>query len=196
MGKAIPILLLLVLIFPLGVFAKVGVGVGTGEIRLITPLKAGGVHTLPSLTISNTGDEPGNYKVGIAFHAERKELRPTLEWFSFNPSPFLLEAGQSQRVEIKLAIPLRAEPGDYFVYLESSSFTKEEHVTKVGLAVGTRLFFTIVPSNTWQAVIWYVSSRWKMYSPWTWVVLGMVLAAIVIVLFRKRFAFQIGIKKK
>ncbi len=196
MNKALFIFLLLCLVFPLGIFAGVGVGVGTGEIRLGKPLKAGGIYTLPFLTVSNTGDDPGNYKIGLAFHAERKQLRPKLEWFSFSPSPFSLEAGQSQRVEIKLTIPLKAEPGDYFTYLESSPFTEEEHITKVGLAVGTRLFFTVEPSNIWQAVIWRVSFFWKIYSPWTWVVLAMLIAAMLIVFFKKHFAFQVGIRKK
>lgn len=194
------VFLILALVLPLtlgqGVFAGVGVGVGTGEIKLDKPIKAGGIYTIPTLQITNTGDEAGNYKIGLAFHVERKQLRPKLEWFSFEPSRFFLEPGKSQRVEIKLTIPLKAQPGDYFTYLESSSFTEEEHVTKVGVAVGTRLFFTVIPSNIWQAITFRASSLWKMYSPWNWVVLGVVLAAILIVFFKKKFAFQIGVKKK
>ena len=192
------IFLILALVLPLGqgVFAGVGVGVGTGEIRLDKPIKAGGIYTIPTLQITNTGDEAGNYKIGLAFHIDRKELRPKLEWFSFEPSRFFLEPDKSQRVEIKLTIPLKAQPGDYFTYLESSSFTEEEHVTKVGVAVGTRLFFTVEPSNIWQAVIWRVSFFWKMYSPWNWVVLAIIILAIIIVFFKKKFAFQVGVKKK
>ena len=191
MQKFIIFSLIIVLVLPSIVFARIGVGTATSEIKVDEPLKAGGIYILPSVRIINTGDEPSDYGIGIAYDVDRPLLRPVKEWFSFDPSPLFLEPGQSQAVAIKLTLPLKIQPGDYFCYLESGPVVKTEYGTRVGMSVGTRLFFTVAPANIWQAVVWRVSSFFAMYSPWTWVVLGMVLAAVVIVLFRKRFAFQI-----
>lgn len=57
-----------VLLFvPFGVLARVGVGIGTGEIRMAEDLKPGGFYELPILSIFNTGTEPGEYQVSIAY---------------------------------------------------------------------------------------------------------------------------------
>ncbi len=196
MRKFIILLLIMVLIFPLAVFARIGVGTGTGTIKVDKSLKPGGIFELPSLQVMNTGDEPSYYGLGIAFHVERTELRPAKEWFSFSPSSFYLEPGKSQLVQIKLTLPVKTQPGDYFAYVQAFPVVETGPGTSVGIAVGAKLFFTVVPANFWQAITFRVSSFWKTYSPWTWVVFGMVLAAIFVVLFKKHFAFQLGVKKK
>lgn len=186
----------MVLIFPLAVSARIGVGMGTGEIRIDKALKPGGIYEFPSLSITNTGDEPGYYTLGIAYHVDRPELRPPKEWFSFSPDKFYLEAGQQQRVAVKLTLPVKTEPGEYFNYVEAFPVIEKEGGTSMGVAVGARLFFTVVPANLWQAFTWRVSTFWTNNSPWTWVVLGMVLAAIIVLLFKRFFSFQLGVKKK
>lgn len=191
------LLLMAVLILPAAVFARVGVGIGTGEINMDKPLKAGGIYELPSLPVRNTGDESSYYGVGTAYHVERTEIRIPKEWLTFSPDNFYLEPGKSQPVAIKLTLPLKTQPGDYFCYVQAFPVAEPgSGGATIGIAVGAKLFFTVVPANFWQAITFRVGSFWKMYSPWTWVVLGMVLAAILIVLFKKNFAFQIGVKKK
>lgn len=196
MRKLIFFLLLIVLIFPLTVFGRVGVGTGTAEIRVDKPLKPGGVYDIPSVVIFNTGDESSNYGIGIAYDADRTELRPAKEWFSFDPSLSYLEPTKSQSVAVKLTLPVKARPGDYFAYLETHPVIKTGTGTSVGMAVGTRLFFTVVPANIWQAITLRISSFWTRHAPWDWVILGIALAAIVIVFLRKRFTFQVGVRKK
>lgn len=196
MRKFIILLLIIVLILPLTVFARIGVGIGVSEIRVEKPLKAGGIYDIPSLPIFNTGDESSDYGIGIAYHVERTELRPPKEWFSFNPSPIHLEPTKSQQVLVKLTLPVKVTPGDYFCYLEAYPVVKTQTGASVGIAAGARLFFTVVPSNIVQAITFRVFSFWTIYSPWTWIVLVMTLGAIVIVLFKKFFRFQIGVSRK
>lgn len=186
----------MVLILPLAVFARVGVGIGGGEIRVEEALKPGGIYELPSLQVRNTGDEPSFYGLGTAYHVERTELRIPKEWFTFNPPKFYLEPGQSQRVAIKLTLPVKAQPGEYFCYVEAFPVAEAGPGTTVGIAVGAKLFFTVVPANFWQAVTFRVSSFWQTYSPWTWIILAMVLATIIIVFLKKHFAFQFGVRKR
>lgn len=197
MQKFIIFLLIFVLFLPLAVSAKIGVGIGSGEIKMDKPLKAGGIYELSSLQVRNTGDEPSYYGLGTGYHVERTEIRIPREWLAFSPDKFFLEPGKSQLVAIKLTLPLKAQPGDYFAYVEAFPIAEPgAGGATMGIAVGAKLFFTVVPANIFQAVIFRVSSFWNAYSPWTWVVLGMALTAIIIVLFKKKFAFQIGVKKK
>lgn len=197
MQKFIILVLIAVLIFPAAVFARIGVGIGSGEIKMDKPLKPGAIYELPSLPVRNTGDEPSFYGLGTGYHVERTELRIPKEWLTFSPDKFYLEPGKSQPVAIKLTLPVKAQPGDYFCYIEAFPVAElGVGGTAMGIAVGAKLFFTVVPANFWQAITFRVGSFWKIYSPWTWVVFGMVLAAIFIVIFKKNFAFQLGVKKK
>jgi len=190
------IILTTFLLFPLIAFASVGVGVNLGKIEIDEPLKPGGIYNFPSIGVINTGDEPGEYELAVTYHQDQPQLRPAEEWFSFSPSQFHLEPGGSQSVAVKLSLPMKVKPGDYFAYLEAHPIIKAGPGTTIGVAAATKTYFSIIPANIWQAMYYKVSSFWTMYAPWTYVVLAMVVAAIIIVAFRKFFAFQVGIKRK
>lgn len=204
MPKKIFLVLFLIAVFvgPMFVLARIGVGVGIGKIQVDEPLKAGVIYDLPALSVLNTGDEPGEYGASIEYHEGQEQnpemgLRPQKEWFSFEPQSFHLEPGQIQNVRIILTLPTKVQPGNYFAYLEGHPVKKSETgQTSIGVAAAAKLYFTVAPANIFQGIYYRVVSFWAMYSPWTWVVLGIILTVIVIVFFRKRFAFQVGIKKK
>lgn len=82
--------------------AKVGVGMGAGEIKLTESVKPGSIYSLPTLRIFNTGDETTTYGMGVAYHQDYHQLRPGEDWFSFSPATFTIEPGKSQEVEIIL----------------------------------------------------------------------------------------------
>jgi len=178
------------------VSAKVGVGMGAGEIRLTEPIKLGGIYELPSVRIFNTGDETTTYGMGVAFHQDYHQFRPAKEWFSFNPTTFTIEPGESQEVSVIMLVPLRSEPGDYFAFIESGPVPTGALGTSVGVAVATKLFFTLVPANIFQATGFRISSFFETYSPWSWGGLGLIVLIILYILFRKFFAFNIAMRKK
>jgi len=189
--------LIISLVLPLMVSAGVGVGVNIGKIEIDEPLKPGGIYNFPSLGVINTGDEPGEYELEVTYHQDQPELRPSQEWFSFEPEQFHLEPGQSQSVAVKLTLPVKTKPGDYFAYLEAHPIIKaKEGATTIGVAAATKAYFTVVPANIWQAITHRISSFFEMYSPWPYVVLAIVIAAIIIAIFKKFFAFQIGVRRK
>src|SRR3989344_5605127 len=107
-------------------FAKIGVGMGAGEIRLTEPMKLGGIYQLPNLRIFNTGDETTTYGRDVAYRQDYPELRPKQDWFSFNPATFTLEAGKSQEVQVTMIVPVKAEPGDYFAFVESGPVASDK----------------------------------------------------------------------
>ena len=185
------------LLIPIVIFARIGVGVGVGKITVDKSLKPGIIYELPTVPVLNTGDEPAEYGMSIEYQQDQPELWPAREWFAFSPDSFSLNPGEVQTVRITLNVPLKVIPGDYFSYLEAHPIKKAEAgVTSIGIAAAAKLYFTVAPANIFQGIYYRFISFWKMYSPWTWVVLGIVLAAIVIVFFRKHFAFQVGIQKK
>ncbi len=79
------ILLWSVSFFSSSVWARVGVGIGTGKIVVEDKLKPGEIYKLPSVAVLNTGDEPGEYEVGITYHEKQPELLPPEGWFNFKP---------------------------------------------------------------------------------------------------------------
>jgi hypothetical protein len=176
--------------------ARIGVGMGAGEIRLAEPVKPGGIYTFPSLRIFNTGDEKTTYGMDVTYHQDRPELRPREEWFTFSPATFTLEAGKSQDVSITMTVPVKAEPGDYFAFLESGPVASDKPGTTVGVAVATKLFFTAVPANMFQAVLYRVSSFFTIYAPWSWIGLITVICAALLFLIRRFFSFNIAVRKK
>lgn len=177
-------------------FAGVGVGVNLGKIKIDEPLKPGGIYNFPSIGVINTGDTAGEYELAVTYHQDQPQMRPGQEWFSFNPSSFHLEPGASKNVAVKLTLPMRMKPGDYFCYLEAHPIIKAGPGTTIGVAAATKTYFSVIPANIWQATYYKISSLLTMYAPWTYVVLAVVIAAIIIAIFRKFFAFQIAIRKK
>lgn len=191
---------LIVLVFLFSSFsvalAKVGVGMGAGEIRVDEPVKLGGIYELPSVRIFNTGDEVTTYGMGIAFHQDHHELRPAKEWFSFNPATFTISPGESQEVSVTMIIPLKAEPGDYFAFVESGPVPTNAPGTAVGVAVATKLYFTLVPANIFQAISFRISSFFETYSPWSWGALGFIMLVVLFMIVRRFFSFNIAVRKQ
>jgi hypothetical protein len=196
MKKFVIFSLAIFLIFPSVIFAKIGVGVGIGKIEIDEPLKAGGVYNLTPLAVINTGDEPSDYEISIAFHSDQPELRPEKEWFSFDPSPFHMEPGKSQTVAVQLTLPVKTQPGNYFAYLEARPVKKAVTTggASIGVAAATKLYFTVAPANVFQGIYYRFISIYSKYHPWNTIILVVILAAVVIRLLGKRFKIQIAKK--
>lgn len=169
---------------------------GAGEIRLTESVKPGGIYTLPAIRIFNTGDETTTYGMNIAYHQDNPQFRPGHDWFTFTPDTFTIEAGKSEEIQITMTVPVKAEPGAYFAFLESGPVASNQPGTSVGVAVATKLFFTVSPANIWQATTYRVAAFFDAYSPWSWVVLSLVLFVVMVQLMRKFFSFNIAVRKK
>ncbi len=182
--------------FPSLVYATIGVGVGTGKINVTEKLHAGIVYKLPSVTIINTGNEPADYSIDVAYLEKQVEMKPDKDWFSFDPLTFHLDAGQTQKVNITLTLPLKVIPGKYFAYLEGFPTKKAGGgQTTIGVAAASKLYFEVAPSNIFEGIYYRVLSLWKNNQPYSNIAGGIVIAAVVIVLFRRFFSFEVSVKK-
>jgi hypothetical protein len=191
------LLLGIFLVFPPFVLAKIGVGVGTGKIQVEDKLRPGMIYELPSLTVFNTGDEEGDYEAAITYHEKQPELRPLEEWFGFSPKEFHLKPGEAQEVKIKLNLPVKTEPGDYFAYLEGHPLKKGEGgQTTVGVAAAAKLYFTVLPANLVLGAYYKVTSFWRLNQPWSNRVAVAVAVIIIYLGLKKYLGFQINFRGK
>lgn len=190
------IVLSIIITGPFYVSADRGVGVGTGKIVVDEELVSGVIYNLPPVMVLNTGDEASNYTVTASHRENQPELKPPAEWFSFEPEIFFLKPGESQRVDIKLTIPLKTIPGDYFAFMEASVVNDSTSgVSRVGAAAASKLYFTIAPANFVQGIYYRTISLWREYMPWTNIV-GIAIAVVVaVLLFKKYFKLEINLKK-
>ncbi len=196
MKKIFIVLVFLFLLFPHNVFAKIGVGVGTGKIQVEDKLKPGVIYQLPPFTVINTGDELGDYEVDISYHEKQPELSPPKSWFIFSPQKFHLEPGEVQTVDVKLNLPVTARPGDYFAYLEGHPVKKSQSGdTTIGVAAAAKLYFTVVPENIFLGIYYKIISFWKVYAPWPQRVIVLLAIGVAYLLARKYLKIQIGLKK-
>lgn len=184
-------------VFPISAKARIGVGVGTGKIQVTEKLKPGQIYVLPSITVLNTGDEVGIYSLNVEYHEAQPEFMPPEEWFSFSPNNFELEPGKAKVVEIRLDVPLKTTPGDYFAYLEASPNKKSvSGVTAVGVAAASKLYFTISPANMIEGVYYRAISLWNVYEPWTSRGAYLLGGVCALLLFKKYFRIELNSNKK
>jgi hypothetical protein len=94
-----------------------------------------------------------------------------------------------------MTVPVKTEPGEYFAFIESGPIAENAPGTSVGVAVATKLYFTVIPANLWQAIGYRVSSFFDTYAPWSWAGLGVVAFMVLLALFRKFFSFNIAVKR-
>ena len=179
------------------VSADLGVGVGTGKIEVNELLKPGVLHTLPSITVFNTGTVTATYKVGVEYHQDQPELIPPREWFVFSPREFELEPGASQEVEMRLRLPFKAEPGRYFASVEGRP-TRNVHSgeTAIGIAAATKLYFDVSAANIFFAIFYRLRSWWFLYFPWLQIALVTILLYVIFNYLKKFINIDISLKPK
>lgn len=185
-------------VFPLAVFANVGVGVGLGKVVLDAPLKPGTIYDLPTLPVINTGDETTEYEAFIEYQENVPELRPGRDWVTFTPRTFSLEPGKVQPVEMTLRVPVNAKPGDYYAFLEARPLRKARTTggASVGVAAASKFYFTVAPSNIFQAVMYRAISLITRYKPWTYIVFGLIGFVFLAAAFKKFFKLEFAISRK
>ena len=172
--------------------ADVGVGVGTGKIEIQETIKTGGIYTLPAVTVFNTGTEKSAYKMLVTFNQTQPQLKPKAEWFSFSPAQFELEPNKSQVVTPTLHAPLRAQPGDYFAYLEARpAETVQQGTATIGVAAATKLSFKMGQSNILFAIGYRLLSLYRQFEPWSQIVSVAVVLVIILSLLN-RYLIKLG----
>ncbi|MBI2356954.1 hypothetical protein HYV12_02815 [Candidatus Dojkabacteria bacterium] len=188
--------LLVLLTSSLPLYAKLGVGIGTGKIRVDADLKPGIIYELPPLSVVNTGDVDSAYQVSVSYHENQSELKPAKEWIKFEPQKFNLKPGEVQIVKMTIELPLKVVPGEYFAFLEASPIKEnEEGSSSVGIAAAAKLYFEVAPANIFIGIYYRLLSLWNLYSPWTERVAGAFALVVLYLVGRNYIKIELKPKK-
>lgn len=195
--KKTSIIVLFALFIPACLFAKIGVGVGTGKIVMDEPLKAGGIYDLHPLSVINTGDQPGDYAISVEYHEQQPQGKPESSWFIFSPDTFHLEPGGAKVVNISLRLPVRVKPGEYFAYLEAHPAKQSKAgETTIGVAAASKLYFSVAPANIFQALYHKSVFLFREFYPWSYISSVVAVLAALLLVLRRFFTFNLGISLK
>jgi hypothetical protein len=182
---------------PASACARLGVGVNVGRIRVDEALAAGGVYELPPIGVINTGDEPGSYTLTFVPISGQKELSPDDAWFTRTPETFELAPGAVRTVQIRLTLPVNAEPGDYFALASASPVQKTAAKgATIAVAAASKLTFTVKQTNVMLAVYYRVRDVMGMYSPWSWIALGVIAVLAIGIPLARRYRFSFGVERR
>ncbi len=173
--------------------AQAGVGITPGIIEVDEPLLPGGYYKLPTVQVINTGTEASQYEVVLTIMGDQKELKPTNDFISFNPRSFYLKPDASQAIVVTLDIPARAKPGDYLAYVEAHPVSQAAGGTSVGIAVATKVFFTVKPANILVGIGYSIVSFFTRTAPVSYIVLGVIALGIIIFFLRRHIRFEIKV---
>jgi hypothetical protein len=171
------------------VSAAKGVAVDLGVIEIDEPLSPGGTYRLPTLGVRNPGDQPGTYSMRIGqTGGEAAELQGA--WFTFSPAEFQLDPGANMPVGISLHLPADVAPGRYEGLL-SAGLAPEGEGAQVGAAAAARLTFEVQPSTSVEALLRELTTFASSLAPWSYLILGLIAAAIVLRWTSRRFSLRL-----
>ena len=190
-------LILLCLFFPAVIYSKIGVGIGNCKNNIDEDLFPGKSYNLPDLSVFNTGDEPSEYKVSVTYHQEQEEKRPNFSWFHFKPETFHLDPDESQIVQVKLDIPIKTPPGEYFAYLEAQPVkVSENEGTAIGVAAASKLYFSVKTQGIVKGIFYKANSLWNQYKPWTYLASILILTGFGIFVAKKNVNIKLSVSRK
>jgi len=176
--------------------ADIGVGVDLREISIDELLTPGNDYQLPAVGVINTGDRTADYEVVITYMNEQEEIMPSADWFRFDPQRFSLQPGTSKSVAISLHIPQDAPPGDYFTLIEAHPVIGSSGGTTIAIAAATKLRFSVKEVSTAASVLNTIGDAFSNSSPYSYIGLGLVGAAIVFFLIRRFFRFRFRVERR
>lgn len=184
--------ILIAALIPVISFGKTGVGLNTSDIKIEETIKPGGIYTLSSLQVKNTGDAETKYAMSVIHHEGQEQLMVPPEWVKFTPETFTLRGGESRFIEVELNIPFSAEAGDYRAYLESRVVRDKG----IGVAAAAKLSFSVDEGTFAQALMSRMLTRLDYYKPWTYILLWVFVASVPLAIIKRKFEFKLNIKSK
>lgn len=189
--------LVLLFVFTVSAYATVGVGINNGKIIINDKLKPGVIYNLPDVIVFNTGTEVTNYEVSIKYNEKQTQLKPDESWFKFSPQRFTLAAKQAQKVKATLQLSLGAKPGDYFAYIDAHPVVGTlKGITTIGIAAGSKIYFTVLPSNIFISTYFRIITLITENSPWSYLIITAIVIILAGLIVIKKVHINISVRKK
>lgn len=178
--------------------ADVGAAVLVGKIAVAEPLHAGGVYNLPPTTVMNSGDKTGDFVMRVRLLTETETTKaPDPRWFAFDPASSTLIPKQARQVEIRLTLPLDAEPGLYEVLVSNEVVVDPaKSGAKIAPAAATKVTFRVVPGSWLSGLYYRVLTLAKEWMPWSWVLPLAVVLLVALYILSRRYRVHIGVERR
>lgn len=137
------------LLLPQVVAAQASVSVGTAQLKPPVGIEAGKDYVFEPVVITNDGDLIGMFEMSVTFNETQVQHKPEAKWLEFSEQKFVLEPGQSKLVTVTLKVPVTAQSGEYFAYIEAgTSSVTTETITRVSAVSASKLSFETTPAAT------------------------------------------------
>lgn len=162
---------------PAAFAAAQGVALDTGRITVESELVAGRSYQLAKLSVRNPGTTRTRYDLLVTPVATAART-PDPAWFAFSPKQVTLQPGKSQAVTVSLELPRVAPAGGYEI-LVGARVAPSGSGTSVVAAAAAPLTFSVASSPKAADAAVEVLEVW-------WAVLAVAVAAIGLVLLRRR----------
>lgn len=173
--------------------ARVGAGIGIGQIQIGRELTPGGIYPLPKIPVINTGTEGGTYEMGLSYLEGQGEVRPEETWVEFKPQRFYLAAGETKHIQASLRLPTNTRPGDYFSLLEVRRVPAGGKV-RVGPAAAAKFYFPVRASS----VLGAYRARFLTFIE-TNPIIYLILAALLLIeaglILRRHWRFRVEVRR-
>src|SRR6185503_8498684 len=115
----------------------------------------------------------------------------------FSPDHFTLPPHGTKSVTATLQLPLNAQPGNYFSYIDAHPIVGTMRgITTIGIAAGSKVYFTVIPANTLSAIYYRLFSLFTEYAPWSYIIVSSIVIIALGYFFGRKFKINIGIQKK
>ena len=171
---------------PAVTFADIGVSNNTAKIVLDKPLVAGANYDIPSIQVKNTGTEGTDFGVSIEYNQVQSQLRPDAKWVNLSPLTFHLLPGETKIVKASLAIPVSAQPGDYFAYIEAHSVSDSSlGGASIAGAASTKFYFSIAKSSMFLTSYYSLLTYVHTHLLGSYIFLGLLTIGIVYLIVKR-----------
>lgn len=171
------------------VMATTGVSIDVSRINVTEELAPGDAYQLPTFGARNPGTDPTSYTIAVSYIDDQEAHQPPVEWFTFSPESFTLEAGQSRAVSTSLEVPPDAQAGQYSALI-GPQIAAEGSGAQVGAGAAARLSFTVAECQGLECWLRWIA-RWIGEHLYVLLIPLALLAFVAVRILRRKFAFSV-----
>ena len=170
------------------------VALSPSRVSVDAPVRQGDVVRLPSLTVSNRGDESAQFRVEVRSQPDQSERSPEAEWFAITPQRFELEPGESQIAVVEMVVPRDAPPDNYRAVLAAGTWDpgNGQGGAAVRAAVGAPLLFEVVNGDLNFSIVDFVQEQ----APFAFAILGVLGAVVGLDWLRRRYRIGLHVERR
>lgn len=187
--------IMLLAVTPPAASADQGVSISLGRIDVSQRLAPGGRYHLPTLSVSNIGDQAQQYEVVVNYLQDAGADRPPRGWFDISPPIMDLAPGESRAVTLDIDLPTSADPGSYVALVEAHPATVPGGTT-ISAAAATRVSFTVKPSSWVEAWRLRISRAIEDYAPWSYLLPAASLAMLLLYGTRRNLRVRFNVERR